>query len=106
PETTPQGAAPEQIEGSDSLEDWSEWLGYNVLSRFEFDPETGTIDLESEEEIIRVEAQRGQCCHVGADMAWDAEGNLYLSTGDNTPAGTPGADGYAPNNNAPGMNPG
>src|SRR5699024_10141694 len=29
-----------------------------------------------------------------------------LSTGDNTPAGTPGANGYAPLNNAPGMNPG
>ncbi|MGC5627255.1 PQQ-dependent sugar dehydrogenase [Georgenia sp. Z1344] len=106
PETTPQGSAPEQVEGTDALDDWDEWLGYNVLSRFEFDPETGTLDLDSEEEIIRVEAQRGQCCHVGADMAWDEEGNLFLSTGDNTPASTPGADGYAPNNNAPGMNPG
>ncbi|MGO1509280.1 MAG: PQQ-dependent sugar dehydrogenase, partial [Actinomycetales bacterium] len=106
PETTPQGSAPEQTEGTSSLEEWNEWLGYNVLSRFTFDPETNTLDLESEEEIIRVEAQRGQCCHVGADMAWDEAGNLYLSTGDNTPAGTPGANGYTPINNAPGMNPG
>ncbi|MGC5616853.1 family 16 glycoside hydrolase [Georgenia sp. Z1491] len=106
PETTPQGSAPEQIEGSDSLEEWEQWLGYNVLSRFVFDPEAGTLDLDSEEEIIRIEAQRGQCCHVGADMAWDSDGNLYLSTGDNTPAGTPGANGYTPINNASGMNPG
>ncbi len=34
------------------------------------------------------------------------DGNLYLTTGDNTPASTPGANGFAPNNDAPGMNPG
>ena len=33
-------------------------------------------------------------------------GNVYLSTGDNTPASTPGANGFAPNNDAPGFNPG
>src|SRR5699024_8007532 len=36
----------------------------------------------------------------------DGERNLYLATGDNTPASTPGANGFAPNNDAPGMNPG
>ncbi|PYF96283.1 Sugar phosphate isomerase/epimerase [Georgenia satyanarayanai] len=107
PETTPAGNAPNSLpEGADPETYWDQWLGYNVLSRFQFDAEAGTLDLESEQEIIKVDAQRGQCCHVGADMAWDAEGNLFLSTGDNTPAGTPGANGYTPINNAPGMNPG
>jgi glucose/arabinose dehydrogenase len=86
PTTTPQGSAPNSIDGSDSLEEWEQWLGYNVLARFTFDPATNVFDLDSEEEILRVETQRGQCCHVGADLAWDAEGNLYMSTGDNTPA--------------------
>src|SRR5690606_7921667 len=56
--------------------------------------------------IIKVEAQRGQCCHGGADTDFDGEGNLYLSTGDNTPASTPGANAFAPNNDPPGRSPG
>src|SRR5690606_12714409 len=71
-----------------------------------FRPTGDELDLDSEQPILDIEVQRGQCCHVGADIDFDADGNLYLSTGDNTPAGTPGADGYAPMNDAPGMNPG
>ena len=29
-------------------------------------------------------ADRGMCCHVGGDIDFDAAGNLYLSTGDDT----------------------
>src|SRR5699024_6459698 len=64
------------------------------------------LDLDSEQEIIKITAQRGQCCHVGADITFDEDGNLFVSTGDNTPASAPGASGYAPNNNTPGFNPG
>src|SRR6478736_4143591 len=78
--------------------------GVTRLSRFQWTGEG--LDLASEQQILDVEVQRGQCCHVGADFDWDADGNLYLGTGDNTPAGTPGANGFAPNNDAPGMNPG
>ncbi|MCO7273651.1 PQQ-dependent sugar dehydrogenase [Cellulosimicrobium cellulans] len=106
PETTPSGSAPNSLPAGEDESYWDRWLGYNQLSRFTWDPATDSIDLSTERAILKVDAQRGQCCHVGADMAWDADGNLFLSTGDNTPAGTPGADGYAPNNNAPGMNPG
>ncbi|MEE6283269.1 DUF1349 domain-containing protein, partial [Georgenia sp. MJ170] len=107
PATTPGGSAPERLpEGADAETYWDQWLGYNLLSRFRWDTETSTLDLTTEQEIIKVDAQRGQCCHVGADIVFDGDGNLYLSAGDNTPAGTPGANGYAPNNNAPGMNPG
>ena len=106
PEQTPQGSAPEELPEGEDESYWDQWLGYNVLSRFKFDPEEGTFDLDSEEEILKVTAQRGQCCHVGADIAFDNDGNLFLSTGDNTPADAPGSDAYTPINNAPGMNPG
>src|SRR5699024_2575897 len=82
PETTPQGSAPQQLPEGEDESYWDQWLGYNLLSRFKFDPETGDFDLESEEEILKVTTQRGQCCHVGADIAFDNDGNLFLSTGE------------------------
>ncbi|WP_329423794.1 PQQ-dependent sugar dehydrogenase [Streptosporangium sp. NBC_01495] len=104
PETTPTGSAPNSLPAGADESYWNQWKGYNQLSRFKW---TGdALDLSTEQVIIKVEAQRGQCCHVAGDVDWDAEGNLYLVTGDNTPAGTPGANGMAPNNDAPGMNPG
>ncbi len=27
---------------------------------------------------------KDDCCHTGGSIAWDKQGNLYLSTGDNT----------------------
>ncbi|WP_233571530.1 PQQ-dependent sugar dehydrogenase [Cellulomonas triticagri] len=101
---TPAGSAPNTLPAGQDESYWDQWVGVNRLSRFQW---TGSgLDLASEQQILDVEVQRGQCCHVGADFDWDADGNLYLSTGDNTPAGTPGANGFAPNNDAPGMNPG
>ena len=85
---------------------WDQWKGYNQLTRVKWDAAAGALDLATEQVIIKVEQQRGQCCHVAGDVDFDADGNLYLATGDNTPAGTPGANGFAPNNDAPGMNPG
>lgn len=106
PTTTPTGSAPNSLPAGADESYWDQWLGYNQLSRFKWDAEAHALDLSTEQKIIEVEVQRGQCCHVGGDVGFDAKGNLYLGTGDNTPAGTPGAAGYAPNNNAPGMNPG
>src|SRR5690606_27572727 len=64
PETTPAGNAPNSLpEGADPETYWDQWLGYNLLSRFQWDAETNTLDLESEQPIIKVDAQRGQCCH-------------------------------------------
>ncbi|MGP4097985.1 PQQ-dependent sugar dehydrogenase [Nonomuraea sp. KM90] len=104
PETTPTGSAPNTLPAGADETYWNQWKGYNQLSRFKW---TGSaLDLSTEQVIIKVEVQRGQCCHVAGDVDWDADGNLYLATGDNTPAGTPGANGMAPNNDAPGMNPG
>ncbi|MEN3534132.1 PQQ-dependent sugar dehydrogenase [Microbispora sp. ZYX-F-249] len=104
PEETPTGSAPNSLPAGADESYWNQWKGYNQLSRFKWDGEK--LDLSTEQVIIKVETNRGQCCHVAGDFDWDDEGNLYLATGDNTPASTPGANGMAPNNDAPGMNPG
>ncbi|GGC13513.1 PQQ-dependent sugar dehydrogenase [Cellulomonas carbonis] len=106
PTTTPQGSAPNQLPAGEDESYWDQWKGYNQLTRVQWDPQARQLDMTTEQVILKVEVQRGQCCHVAGDVAFDADGNLYLSTGDNTPAGTPGANGFAPNNDAPGMNPG
>lgn len=101
---TPSGNAPNTLPAGADESYWDQWVGVNRLSRFQW---TGSeLDLSTEQAILDVEVQRGQCCHVGADIGFDGDGNLYLSTGDNTPASTPGANGFAPNNDAPGFNPG
>ena len=46
---------------------------------------------------------RGICCHVGGQIDFDGEGNLYLSTGDDTNPFV--SDGYAPIDERPGRNP-
>ncbi|WP_211589869.1 PQQ-dependent sugar dehydrogenase [Microbispora sp. H11081] len=104
PATTPTGSAPNSLPAGADESYWDQWKGYNQLSRFKWDGDK--LDLSTEQVIIKVETNRGQCCHVAGDFDWDDEGNLYLATGDNTPASTPGASGMAPNNDAPGMNPG
>jgi glucose/arabinose dehydrogenase len=106
PTTTPTGSAPNTLPAGADASYWNQWLGYNQVSRFQWDAETNSLDLTTQQDIIRVEVQRGQCCHVGGDVAFDKDGNLLLSTGDNTPATTPGANGFAPMNDRAGFNPG
>ena len=43
-----------------------------------------TLDPASAVTILDVPTSRGMCCHVGGDIDFDAAGNLYLSTGDDT----------------------
>ncbi|MBD8063620.1 ThuA domain-containing protein, partial [Oceanitalea stevensii] len=89
PLDTPPGDAPED----GTAEQFAAFEGYNSLSRFQLS-EDGVLDLASEQEIIRVEADRGICCHAGGEIDFDADGNLYLSTGDDS---NPFAsDGYSP----------
>jgi glucose/arabinose dehydrogenase len=106
PTTTPTGSAPNVLPAGQDASYWQQWLGYNQLSRFKWNDETKSLDLGTEQVIIKVEVNRGQCCHVAGDIDWDADGNLYLSTGDNTPASAPGANGFAPNVAVPNGNPG
>jgi cytochrome c len=69
------------------------------LSRFTVNGDT--LDLASEKVLLDVPVQRAECCHHGAGMVIDkANGNLWLSLGDNT---NPFAsDGYAPIDQQPG----
>ena len=44
--------------------------------------------------MLDVPTNRGMCCHVGGDIDFDAAGNLYLSTGDDSNPFD--SDGYTP----------
>lgn len=77
----------------------------NRLSRFKF--VNDKLDMQSEKVVLQFYSQREICCHTGGSIAFDKEGLLYLSTGDNsTPFDEPGAKyvnhGYAPLNDEPG----
>ncbi|MGB2571709.1 PQQ-dependent sugar dehydrogenase, partial [Micromonospora citrea] len=77
PLSTPSGDAP--ATGSD----FSAWQGVNRLSRWTLNSDF-TLNAASKVDILDVPADRGICCHVGGDIDFDAAGNLYLSTGDDT----------------------
>ncbi|GAA4713024.1 ThuA domain-containing protein [Phytohabitans rumicis] len=84
---------------------WDKFKGYNQLSRFKFvETPTPHLDLASEQQIIRVDVDRGICCHVAGKVKFDGKGNTYLITGDDTNAG--GSDGFVPINESPTQGPG
>ncbi|MFJ3326077.1 ThuA domain-containing protein [Streptomyces griseus] len=98
PLDTPAGDAPE----TGTAADFAKFEGVNRLSRFVLN-EDGTLDTASEKKVLDVATSRGTCCHVGGDIDFDAEGNLYLSTGDDT---NPFAsDGFTPIDERPDRNP-
>jgi cytochrome c len=73
----------------------------NVLSRFTMDGDE--LVMDSEKRMLEVAVQRKECCHTGGSIAWDADGNLYLSTGDNT--NPHASNGYSPSDERPGRGP-
>ncbi|TXS32288.1 DUF1080 domain-containing protein [Streptomyces sp. ms191] len=98
PLNTPAGDAPN--DGTPA--DFAPYDGVNRLSRFTLKAD-GTLDNASEKKVIDIPATRGICCHVGGDIDFDAQGNLYLSTGDDS---NPFAsDGYTPIDERAGRNP-
>ncbi|MFI6090619.1 PQQ-dependent sugar dehydrogenase [Streptomyces sp. NPDC051218] len=86
---TPAGDAP----ATGSAADFERWKGHLNLSRFTLKSDN-TLDMTSEKVVLEVANDRGQCCHVGGDIDFDAAGNLYLSTGDDTNPFD--SSGYAP----------
>lgn len=74
---------------------------YNVLSRFTMNGDE--LVLDSEIPMLKVETQREQCCHTGGSIDWDNQGNLFLSTGDNT--NPHASDGFSPSDERPGRSP-
>ncbi|MCK1797261.1 PQQ-dependent sugar dehydrogenase [Streptomyces sp. XM4193] len=86
---TPSGDAPETGDAAD----FEPFDGVNRLSRFTLD-ENNKLDPDSEQTVLDVPANRGICCHVGGDIAFDGDGNLLLSTGDDSNPFQ--SDGYTP----------
>lgn len=69
------------------------------LSRFTL-KDDNTLDMSSEKILLTVPVQFNSGAHHGGSIAWDKDGNLFLSTGDST---TPfPSDGYAPLDERPG----
>ncbi|GII59691.1 glycosyl hydrolase [Planotetraspora thailandica] len=77
--STPGGDAPT----SGTQAQFDQWKGELHLSRFTLNTDN-TLNLASEKVVLVVPNDRGQCCHVGGDIDFDAQGNLYLTTGDDT----------------------
>ena len=73
----------------------------NILTRYQMKGDE--LLLDTKKVILEVPTQRKQCCHTGGSITFDAQGNLYVSTGDNT---SPFAsDGYDPIDERPGRSP-
>src|SRR3954465_8263894 len=78
-----------------ALEDFQRHIGTRRIPRFTFDEATGTGCMSSEKPLLQWEYQNHSCCHMGGDMGFDKDGNLYVLTGDtNSPERT---DGYSGN---------
>ncbi|MBV1854189.1 ThuA domain-containing protein [Catellatospora tritici] len=89
PLSTPAGDAP----STGTAADFAPWNGVNRLARFTVRADN-TIDPATQVTVLDVPTSRGMCCHVGGDIDFDAAGNLYLSTGDDSNPFDSG--GYAP----------
>ncbi|WP_428657323.1 ThuA domain-containing protein [Runella sp.] len=70
------------------------------LSRFVISPDN-VLDLASEKVLLKVPVQKNSGAHHGGSLAWDKNGNLYLSTGDSSSPFP--SDGYAPIDERPGQ---
>jgi hypothetical protein len=81
--------------------EFDKFKGALRLSRFKF--EQGKLQLDTEQKIIEVPVDRGICCHVGGQIAFDPQGNLYLSTGDDSNPFE--SDSYTPIDERPTRNP-
>lgn len=73
----------------------------NILTRYTLNGEI--LDMSSKKVLLTIPTQREQCCHTGGSIAFDKDGNLYLSTGDNT--NPHGSNGYSPSDERPNRSP-
>ncbi|GEO06372.1 hypothetical protein AAE02nite_40360 [Adhaeribacter aerolatus] len=73
----------------------------NILARYEMKGDE--LVLSSKKVMLEVATQREISGHAGGSLAFDAKGNLYLSTGDNI--NPHGSNGYSPSDERPGRSP-
>ncbi len=71
------------------------------LSRFTMDGDQ--ILMDSEVLVLEVPVQRNQCCHTGGSVEFGPNGNLFLSTGDDTNPFN--SEGYSPSDEREGRTP-
>jgi cytochrome c len=60
----------------------------HVLARW--DVQGDTIYAEAKKILLEIPTQREVCCHTGGGMVFDLDGNLFLTTGNNTANPTQG----------------
>ncbi|MEJ3750838.1 ThuA domain-containing protein [Actinomycetes bacterium KLBMP 9797] len=96
--STPSGDAP----STGTAAQFAPFNGVNRLSRFTVNADF-TLSASSEVTVLEVPTSRGMCCHVGGDIDFDAAGNLYLTTGDDTNPFD--SSGYTPIDERPNRNP-
>ena len=71
------------------------WAGYFQLSRFKFvDGETPSLDLASEQKIMQVPSTAARAATSRGDIDFDKNNNLWMVTGDDTPAGGGNSGGF------------
>lgn len=99
PLSTPAGDAPKDASGPAAFDPFK---GHNQLSRIKL-TDAGLLDLATEQKILQIPADRGICCHAGGEIDFDAQGNLYVSTGDDTNPFE--SSGYTPIDERPTRNP-
>lgn len=71
------------------------------VSRFEMIGDS--LILSSEKIILEIPTQRETCCHSGGHLEFGPDGDLYISTGDNTSSKE--SDGFTPIDERPGRAP-
>jgi Rib/alpha/Esp surface antigen-like repeat protein len=71
-------------------------IGQRTVSRLTYDFDSASIDLETREDLLQWDTQIHSCCHAGGGMDFDADGNLYIGTGDAN--SSQGSSGYSGNN--------
>ncbi|REG94382.1 PQQ-dependent sugar dehydrogenase [Algoriphagus antarcticus] len=54
----------------------------SIVSRFEWKQDS--LDMNSEIVLLEIPNQRLSCCHLGGGLLFDSDGNLFITTGDNT----------------------
>lgn len=71
------------------------------VSRFEMIGDS--IIMSSEKIVLEIPTQRETCCHSGGHLEFGPDGDLYISTGDNTSSKE--SDGFTPIDERPGRAP-